>query len=180
MLGARAEFTYPEVGATAKLAEGRSEPGLATTYDVDHHRFPLGLGRPLYERACAALIAWRHFEIPWLKLCGGRPVSPGQVVATLLPIAGLWFLNPCRVVYAELQPGADAAAFAYGTLPGHPECGEERFSVIYDPASDRVLYEITVFSRPGRLFSRVGYPFARRLQRSFVAASAAALAEAAT
>ena len=32
---------------------------------------------------------------------------------------------PCRVVYVIDEP--DIRGFAYGTLPGHPESGEERF-----------------------------------------------------
>jgi uncharacterized protein (UPF0548 family) len=93
-------------------------------------------------------------------------------VATLARVAGLWFLNPCRVVYRE------ESAFAYGTLPGHVERGEERFAVRYDPVSERVHYEITAFSRPAALVARVGLPWARRTQKRFAVASAEALARA--
>jgi uncharacterized protein (UPF0548 family) len=165
-------FSYPEVGATAKL----DLP--AARYDVDHHEFVLGKGRELFERAKSALANWRHFEIPWLELHGANPVASGQVVATLARVAGLWFLNPCRVVYADLGPDRDSVAYAYGTLHGHVECGEERFRLSFDAASHEVRYEILAFSRPAIFLSQVGYPLARRIQRRFAESSARALARA--
>ena len=87
-------------------------------------------------------------------------------------------LNPCRVVFCELSGDSNRAAFAYGTLRGHAERGEERFAVRFDPASNEVLYSIAAFSRPASLFSKLGYPFARSLQKRFAVSSADALARA--
>ena len=172
-------FSYAEVGATNDLSSPLPEP-LAATYDLDRNEFPLGTGRDVFERARDCLFAWRHFEIPWLEFHGtSNPVTPGQVVATLVSVAGIWFLNPCRVVYTEFpQDPADVAAFAYGTLRGHAERGEERFMVTFNPTTGDVTYEIAAFSRPAILLSKLGYPFARRLQRRFAVASAKALARA--
>jgi uncharacterized protein (UPF0548 family) len=171
-------FSYPEVGATEKLDAPDIREGLASNYDVDRHEFTLGSGRARFERASAALLCWRHFEIPWLRLHGASPVRPGQVVATVTSVAGLWFVNPCRVVYAHTAPDRDSVAFAYGTLRGHAERGEERFRVSFNPASDEVRYEIDAFSRPARLLAKIGYPVARRLQRRFALSSAEALVRA--
>jgi uncharacterized protein (UPF0548 family) len=170
-------FSYEEIGATTDLA---SVPGLAAEYVVDRRTFSLGRGPELFERARSALFAWRHFEIPWLELVGGESeVRQGQVVVTLTRVLGLWFVNPCRVVYAEGSPDrADDVAFAYGTLRGHVERGEERFTVRLDPKTEEVTYEILAFSRPAILLARLGYPFARRVQRRFAASSAEALARA--
>jgi uncharacterized protein (UPF0548 family) len=174
-------FSHPEVGATGEL-DAPLPDSLTPTYDLDHHRFPLGTGRELFERACGALGSWQQFEIPWLELHGGSsPVHRGQAVATLTRVLGLWFLNPCRVVYARFpaaNEAVDVCAFAYGTLEGHVECGEERFVVRYDPASGVVHYEVAAFSRPAVLLTRLGYPLARRLQRQFAAASAEAMTRA--
>lgn len=179
MLGTREpSFGYLDVGKTAQLDAPGVRETLASRYDVDHHRFDLGQGRALFERARSALSAWRHFEIRWLELHGASQVAPGQVVATLMSAAGLWFLNPCRVVYVELPPGADCACFAYGTLHGHAECGEERFRVSFDAVNGNVSYEIDAFSRPAIVWTKLGYPFARRLQKRFAASSARALARA--
>ena len=168
-------FSYPEVGATADL---RSTERLAAEYDVDREQFALGAGRACFEVARAALLGWRHFEIPWLELHGvTRPVEPGQVVATQTRAAGLWFVNRCRVVYAQDRSASpDVVAFAYGTLSGHVERGEERFAVHFDPNTELVSYEILAFSRPAHPISKAGYRWVRRLQRRFRASSAEALA----
>ena len=70
---------------------------------------------------------------------------------------------PCRVVYVVDEP--DVRGFAYGTLPGHPECGEERFAVRYDPNTSAVFAEVTAFSRPATWWVKVGGPFVRAAQR---------------
>jgi len=172
-------LSYPEAGATAKLDSPETRNALASRYDVDHRGFALGRGRALFERAQSALRAWRHFEIPWLEWHGAGPAEAGQVVATVARVAGLWFLNPCRVVYADFPPGGDRVAYAYGTLPGHPESGEERFLVSFDPVGEGVRFEIAAFSRPAIWLSTLGYPLARRIQRRFAASAAEALAAAA-
>ena len=170
-------FSYPEVGSTAIPTSLES---IGVHYDLDRHRFPLGVGRDLFERAQTSLLAWRHFEIPWLELHGVKAkLSSGQVVATLAHFSGLWFLNPCRVVYTErASDSSNETAFAYGTLSGHVERGEERFSVNFNPTTGDVTYEILAFSRPAVLLSKIGYFWARRLQNRFALSSAEALARA--
>ena len=68
--------------------------------------------------------------------------------------------------------------FAYGTLPGHAESGEERFLVEWDRADDAVWYDILAFSRPRHPLARLGYPLTRRTQRRFARDSAAAIRQA--
>ena len=68
---------------------------------------------------------------------------------------------PVRVVY--VVDSADRRGFAYGTLPGHPECGEERFLVSLDV--DGTWLEIRAFSRPGRWFTHLAGPLGRLLQQ---------------
>jgi uncharacterized protein (UPF0548 family) len=174
--GKEGEFSYPEVGASSLLGEPLPER-LAGRYDLDHLRVVLGHGREVFARARSALFAWRHFDVPWVELRGAtEPAHEGQVVATLASIAGIWLLNPCRVVYTSQPPDApNVAAFAYGTLPGHVEIGEERFVVSIDPTTEAVHYEIEAFSRPASLWVRLGRPFARRMQRRFALATGAAL-----
>lgn len=53
--------------------------------------------------------------------------------------------------------------FAYGTLPGHPESGEEAFVVeLHEDSS--VTFTITAFSRPHRLLAKLGGPVSRAVQ----------------
>ena len=70
---------------------------------------------------------------------------------------------PCRVVYVIEE--ADRRGFAYGTLPGHPESGEEMFAVRYDPASGEVYAEVVAFSRHGTWWSRLAAPITALMQR---------------
>ena len=93
----------------------------------------------------------------------------------LARVHGLWWLNACRIVYVinERTP-ARRFGFAYGTLPGHVACGEERFTVEWDE-HDVVSYAIMAFSRPRYWMARLGYPLARRLQKRFVVESQAVM-----
>lgn len=164
-----APFSYPEVGAT------RGAPPAG--YRVDHNRVRLGAGAAVYERAVAALRRWDMFAIGWAELCWPAPIAPGTVVAVVAAFAGLWSINPCRIVYVidEDDGRARRFGFGYGTLPAHEARGEERFLVEWDRAGDGVWYEILAFSRPRGPLARVGYPAMRLLQRRFAADSKIAM-----
>ncbi len=74
----------------------------------------------------------------------------------------------CRVIEVidsggSIDAGGTENGFAYGTLPGHPEIGEERFWVQRLP-DDSVVAHIVAFSRPGRWFTRIGGPIGRIAQ----------------
>jgi len=56
------------------------------------------------------------------------------------------------------------AGFTYQTLEGHPELGEETFSVEKDEASGRVSVALRSWSRPGAWLISLVYPYARRCQ----------------
>jgi uncharacterized protein (UPF0548 family) len=70
---------------------------------------------------------------------------------------------PCRVVYVIDE--TDRRGYAYGTLPGHAESGEELFSVRFDPATDQVYAEVRAFSRHGTWWSRLAAPVTSLMQR---------------
>jgi uncharacterized protein (UPF0548 family) len=67
------------------------------------------------------------------------------------------------VVYVVDEP--DRRGFAYGTLPGHAETGEELFLVRYDPASEEVHAIVTAFSRHATWWSRLAAPLTSVIQR---------------
>ena len=71
----------------------------------------------------------------------------------------------CRVVSVVDEP--NRFGFAYGTLPGHAECGEELF-LVEKTEDGAVRYIIKAFSRPRIWMARLGYPIARAQQRKFV------------
>lgn len=162
------DFSYPETG--------QSEGGSPAGYDLDHNRVRLGEGEGDYAAACEALRGWRMFPGPWTRIEPARaPLENGTVVAMLARIYGLWWLNACRIVYLVNEPGPPRRfGFAYGTLPGHVECGEERF-VVELHADGGVWYDLRAFSRPRYWLVRLAKPLARGLQRRFVAESQAAM-----
>jgi len=54
--------------------------------------------------------------------------------------------------------------FSYGTLPGHPEAGDEQF--LLELRDDgRIDFTITAFSRPASTFAKLGGPGSRAAQR---------------
>ena len=74
---------------------------------------------------------------------------------------GLHVLAAARIVWTVDEP--DRRGFGYGTLPLHPESGEEAF-VIERGADGAVLFVITAFSRPATALTRLGGPVGRRVQ----------------
>ena len=163
------DFSYTGVGGT----DGDPPSG----YVVDHTRVELGKGQRVFQRAKAGLERWEQFRLGWLEAWpGDTPIENGQAVAVVAHVMGFWWLNACRIVYVvdEQQP-ARRFGFAYGTLPGHIEAGEERFLIQWNPADDRVWYDILAFSRPRHVLARLGYPLVRRMQKQFGRDSAAAM-----
>lgn len=160
--------SYPEVG--------QSLDGSPAGYNIDHNRALLGHGAEVFAVACDALRGWKMFPTPWTRIVPNTtPLEKGQVVAMLAHIYGLWWLNACRIVYAvDEVPPVRRYGFAYGTLPGHVETGEERFTVEWLP-DDTVWYDLRAFSRPRYWPVRLAKPLARGLQRRFVAESKLAM-----
>ena len=106
-----------------------------------------------------------------------RPSSPREVVVIVGRALGVWRLNACRIVYVvdDEAERNSRFGFAYGTLPGHVESGEERFLIEWDRGHGGVWFDILAFSRPNHFLTRVGYLLMRRLQKRFARDSTAAM-----
>ena len=170
-----APFSYEDVGAS----RGRSVE--LAGYAVDHNRVRLGQGEATFDRAVAALRAWQMFDMGWIEvLPPGASVEVGTTVAVLARHHGFRSLNACRIVYLIEEDDGDVLryGFAYGTLPGHGERGEERFTVELRRGDDTVHYDLYAFSRPDHPLAKVGHPLARRLQRRFARDSMQAMVRA--
>jgi uncharacterized protein (UPF0548 family) len=167
----RQAFSYPEVGC--------SQDSAPAGYTLDHHRIWLGNGQVVFDTACAALRQWRMFPAPLTRIVpADTPIQVDNAVAIIARAWGLWWLNACRIVYVlHEQTPLRRFGFAYGTLPGHVECGEERFSVEWR-ADDTVWYDIRALSRPRYWLVRLAYPLTRRVQRRFARGSQAAMQQA--
>jgi len=157
---------YPGTGGTAR---GRSPAG----FRVRCASVELGRGRDVWRAAREALSAWRAFPPAWTRVRPGPgALRPGLDVVVAIRALGLWWTAPSRVGYVDDEPRR--RAFACGTLPAHPESGEERFSVEWRP-DDTVVFELRSFSRPRLWAARLAAPVAGALQDRFVRASLAAM-----
>ena len=166
-------FTYQGVGSTD------SQPPAG--YVVDRTRVKLGTGPAVFAAARRAIESWQQFQLGWLEaLPRDTPIEAGRVVAVRAFAMGSWTVNAARIVYVidrqefGESSGVRQFGFAYGTLPGHMESGEERF-LVEQLADGTVWYDIVAFSRPRHILARLGYPFVRRLQHKFGRDSAAAM-----
>jgi len=147
-----AELTYAPVGATSG--------DLPTGYNHTQRRTLIGAGADTFTQAAEAVLTWEMHRRSGLVVTAAGPAVEGMTVVMGLG-AGLRLLIPCRVVYVVDEPMR--RGFAYGTLPDHPEQGEEAFVVTRD-ADDSVWFEINAFSRPGALLVRWAGPLGRAIQ----------------
>ena len=95
-----------------------------------------------------------------LTISPDRPVERDLTFALVVPLPLGFATAAGRVVYVVDE--SDCAGFAYGTLPAHPEEGEEAF--LLRRRDGRVRFEIVAFSKPRHPLTRIGAPVARFLQ----------------
>lgn len=166
-------FSYEEVGASRESVPLKG-------YVVDRYRVKLGEGPEAYEQAKEALRAWRQFDLGWVRLLpSDAPIEVGTTVGVLAKHYGFWSLNTARMVYLIEESGkVERFGFGYGTLPGHAERGEERFSVEWSREDNMVHYDVLAFSRPKHPLAWPGYPFVRVLQKRFARDSKKMMVEA--
>lgn len=146
-------LTYSEVGATAS---DRCPAG----YRHLHVEAQIGTGRKRFDEAADAVLRWGMQRGAGLRVQASSEVAAVGCVV----VVRMGFLPaPCRVVYVVDEP--DIRGFGYGTLPGHPECGEERFVVRHDPQTSAVIAEVSAFSRPATWWSKAGGPLVTLAQR---------------
>jgi uncharacterized protein (UPF0548 family) len=169
-------FTYEPVGGTGP---GRELPA---GYAVDRMSVTLGHGGEVFAIARRGIEHWAQFDLGWCEAWPREtPIRAGETVAVVARSMGLWWVNAARIVYVVDEGDGQANletvkfGFAYGTLPGHVEMGEELFLIEWDRATDAVIYSILAFSRPRHPLARLGRPLVRRLQQRFREDSAAAM-----
>lgn len=114
-----------------------------------------------FERAITGLRTWVAHEGAGLRIYPHDPVSPGATVIAVTSIGLMHVAAPCRIVAVFKEP--DAYGFAYGTLAGHPERGEESF--IVERRGDATYFCVSAYSRPVDPLARVSGPVGRAVQR---------------
>jgi uncharacterized protein (UPF0548 family) len=138
-------FSYPEVGATQdeRLPSGYYHLSRSTV---------LAGGQSTFDRAADALSSWAMHRRAGLILAASADRAAPEVTVVMALGAGFsGLIIPCRVVWTLDEQ--DRYGFAYGTLPGHPERGEEAF--IVEQADGLVTLTIRAFSKPSNRLVRV-------------------------
>lgn len=123
----------------------------------------VALRRTDLDGAAVDLLRWRIHECAGLVVRATGPAAEGTVVEMRLGLGPASVRIPCRVV--ALVEEQDRRGFSYGTLPGHPECGEEEF--LLERLTDGSLrFTVSAFSRPATRLARFGGPVTGVVQRA--------------
>lgn len=152
-IGSRS-LNYIELGATAR--------DLPLGYEYLFASRSVGSGQELFEECSKTVLSWGIQSGAGFHVAHRNPVQANQDNSLGLHFALFRTDAPCRVVYVIDEP--NHRGFAYGTVQGHPESGEESFIVALKPDGS-VVFEIRAFSRPARWFARVGSLAIRFLQQ---------------
>ena len=112
----------------------------------------------------SGLKTWQAHRLPGVQVFPkGQRIQVGATVVVTLGLPFVALAAPCRIVGVIDEP--NRWCFAYGTLPGHPEQGEEAFTVSMTP-DETVRFEVVAFSLPGDSLVRLSGPVGRGIQRS--------------
>jgi uncharacterized protein (UPF0548 family) len=154
----RSDVSYDHVGSTL---EG---PG---------HQIALGRGDAAFAAGVAGLRAWAcHAGIGATIEPPDAPLAEGTDVLVVLRLGPFRLLVPDRIVVVVDEP--HRFGFAYGTLPGHPERGEESF-VVQQADDGAVTATIRVEAEGAWLLARIAAPVTSLLQRAALRRYLAAL-----
>ncbi|MER5448712.1 DUF1990 domain-containing protein [Streptomyces sp. NPDC002766] len=150
------DFTYDDIGATRR--GGFCPPG----FHQLHVRSRIGEGEKVFRRASEAVLTWKMHREMGVGIEAGADRAAADVDVTVT-LAGM-IKAPCRIVYTVEEPRR--AGWAYGTLAGHPECGEEAF-VVERTGDGTVWLTVSAFSRPAKWYARAGGAATRGLQNAY-------------
>lgn len=165
-----APFTYEPVGAT------RDDPTFCPPgFHPLLERTRIGEGPEVFRRAADAVLTWEMHRAMGVGIDATADRAAPDVDVTVT-LAGL-IKAPCRIVWTVEEPRR--AGWAYGTLEGHPECGEEAFVV--DRTGDGTVWlTVAAFSRAQKWYARAGGAATRGLQHAYARRCGKVLRELAT
>ncbi|MHB1139053.1 MAG: DUF1990 family protein [Microthrixaceae bacterium] len=153
LTAATSELTYDHIGSTL------DDPPGATIHSQER---VLGSGQTCFDHAVAGLRVWAcHGGLGARVHPADAALTVGANALVVLPAGPFAIVVPDRVVAVVDEPRR--FGFAYGTLDGHQERGEESFVVEYRD-DDTVVATIAVEAEAATLASRVAAPLVRRFQ----------------
>ena len=139
-------LSYWERGGTAmeRMPQG---------FDHAEEWIYLGDGDATWVLAKAALSDWRMYPHgPWIYLSHYPKLKENEMAMVIFKLLGFWWASPVRIVY--LIDHSDRFGFAYGTLEGHVEQGEELFILERKPDSGEIWFGIRMMARARHLGAR--------------------------
>ncbi|MFC7485891.1 DUF1990 family protein [Knoellia sp. CPCC 206453] len=140
-----------------------SESGGAAFSEYHHLNQSLTLARRDFDGAARDLFEWQVHSRAGLQVkASDIPLTKGTVVLMRWGLGLLSVKIPCRVV--DVVDEKRRRGFTYGTLPGHPEAGEEQF-LLEQFDDGRIVFTITAYSRPASTLAKLGGPVSRAAQR---------------
>jgi len=150
----QANPTYVELGATADA--------LPAGYRQIRREITAGQGPGCFAKCTRMLLTWQvHLSAGLTVHVTSDTIESGAAVVLGYHLGLVTIKAPCRIIYVVDEPRMKG--FAYGTLPGHPESGEESFILRCDE-NERVTFAITAFSRPASILTKVAWPLGRKIQ----------------
>jgi uncharacterized protein (UPF0548 family) len=150
------ELTYAPVGCSL---------GGAAPAGLQRRNWSVPLPAETFGRACDAIRSWSVHRGAGLAIAVDGPIAVGTNVAFSAPLPVGYVDGTCRIVTVVDEP--DRFGFAYGTLPLHPERGEESFLVVRDEHGN-VRFDVVGVSRPAQPIARLLPFIANRLQDAAV------------
>lgn len=154
-IGALRDLNYMDIGMTE-----HAQPPAG--YTASTLREPVGHGLAAFEALAEGILTWKLQERSGLHTRPDTPrVQLGSRVQLGFGLGPARIKAPCRVVRIIDTPAR--RGFAYGTLPGHPETGEESFEAVLE-ADGSVYLELNVVSKHSNWFYRLGAPASDAIQ----------------
>lgn len=149
------DLSYSEVGRTAT--------GPPPGYHHLRKETVIGHGEARFRAGGSDVMSWQiQLRSGFTVDASDRQVVEGATAMLGIGVGRLRIKSPVRVVYVVDE--ARRRGFAYGTLPGHPESGEELFCVEHRP-DDSVVLVVSAFSKPQSMLAKLGGPLGRLGQR---------------
>lgn len=120
-----------------------------------------------FAAVAAEIRGYRIFPRSMIEPVIRRPVEVGDTVGAHFrgfPLVRIFFASRVVATFDGDDDGWWVNGFTYRTLRGHPEHGEETFTVEKELATGRVRVALRSWSRPGTWVTRLGAPILRRVQ----------------
>ncbi len=157
-----ADLTYPERLRGLSIPLARGAPCIPGQWNVLWESRLIGRGDSDFAVARSRILSWQMHRSAGVRVETDGDVAPGRTVKLSLGVGPLLIPAHCEVVAVVDEP--QEAGFAYGTLSGHPERGEEAF-LVQQRDDGIVVGSVAAFSRPAPWGASLLSPLAERAQR---------------